>query len=68
MQVSLLPGSLDGEINEGYKVCFMTETLSLLFKQKLELSIRDLESLLRMSAKSPLNITEASLSVTNGPA
>ena len=25
-QVSYLPGSLDGEINEGYKVCFMTDT------------------------------------------
>ena len=21
-----LPGSIDGEINEGYKVCFMTDT------------------------------------------
>ena len=24
--VNNLPGSLDGEINEGYKVCFMTDT------------------------------------------
>ena len=61
-----MPGPLDGEINDAYKVCFMTETQSLLFKQKLELSIRDMESLLRMSAKSRLYITEALVSVTNG--
>ena len=60
-----MPGSIDGEINEGYKVCFMTDTQSLLFKQRLDQFIRDMESLLRMSAKYRLHITEASLCVTN---